>query len=333
LHISLPGLLEAAILPDLNPQEFPALCTLLSRATVQVNREICLENVLKSYFQGLPKGNIPSGAIEAKLWGLEPKAGEYWCKADPISPVLDHKTAYLQDNSQLHLTDQEINQLGETLKAFFAEDQLDLHLQNSQHWYCKMNGHTQVAMNDMWELWGKSMAMLLPSGPDENYWRRFLTECQMLLMQHPVNQQRQAKGQPIISSLWFWGVGTLPESLKTTFKKVYSDEALVRGLAHLADCEHAVMPKQLSLNESNSLYFDSSFMRYAKLQAAEEAYVLLGQYERDYFQPLLTALKQKQLATLVIETQTCRFEIKPRHLHYFWRNVKSLQHIYNKNHE
>jgi hypothetical protein len=32
----------------------------------------------------------------------------------------------------------------------------------------------------------------------------------MLLHEHPVNQQREARGAPVVNALWLWGGGTLP---------------------------------------------------------------------------------------------------------------------------
>jgi hypothetical protein len=41
-------------------------------------------------------------------------------------------------------------------------------------------------------------------------WRHAINEAQMVLHAHPVNQARQAAGQPVVNSLWPWGGGRLP---------------------------------------------------------------------------------------------------------------------------
>ena len=54
-------------------------------------------------------------------------------------------------------------------------------------------------------------AEILPRGRDAGALRRLMTEMQMLLHEHPVNTQRQARGLPAINAIWIHGEGILSD--------------------------------------------------------------------------------------------------------------------------
>jgi len=51
---------------------------------------------------------------------------------------------------------------------------------------------------------GKEISRYLPQGSEGADWRKTLTEMQMVLHSHAVNQAREQRGQVRIDSLWFW---------------------------------------------------------------------------------------------------------------------------------
>ncbi len=48
----------------------------------------------------------------------------------------------------------------------------------------------------------QEMRAFLPMGEDSSKWNRWMTEVQMLLHMHPVNQQREALGQQTVNWVW-----------------------------------------------------------------------------------------------------------------------------------
>src|SRR5690606_8083595 len=48
---------------------------------------------------------------------------------------------------------------------------------------------------------------VLPQGRDAPWVRRTMTELQMLLHEHPVNESRAARDKPTVNALWLWGHG------------------------------------------------------------------------------------------------------------------------------
>ncbi len=74
---------------------------------------------------------------------------------------------------------------------------------------------------------------------------RWLNEVQMFLHGHPINEKRQAAGQPAINSLWLWGGGTLPAATSGEFSAVFADNLLAAGLARASGIALHGRPKCL----------------------------------------------------------------------------------------
>jgi hypothetical protein len=62
------------------------------------------------------------------------------------------------------------------------------------------------------------------------HWQRILTEIQMALYAHPLNQAREARGELLVSSLWLWGGGrAMPFNPDCSLGLNPSQPPLVRG--------------------------------------------------------------------------------------------------------
>ncbi len=65
---------------------------------------------------------------------------------------------------------------------------------------------------------GREMAGYMPFGPDSSKWRRWMTEMQMFLHDHPVNQNRQKLGQKTVD--WIWLENSKSSFFKRNFHSV-----------------------------------------------------------------------------------------------------------------
>ena len=65
----------------------------------------------------------------------------------------------------------------------------------------------------------------------------------MLFHSHPVNDAREAAGEPTVNSVWFWGGGVLPDALDPVFAGVWGDDPLARGLARASGVAWASLPE------------------------------------------------------------------------------------------
>ena len=292
------------------------LATLLSKAA-KLEVPNTIEKNIKSYFQGFDLGEIPAGALGAFYHEISETLSQQWCRADPIECHVDHQSAYVVGKNHLKLKSTESQTLAGEIKTLLKQDNISLFTPTPMDWFIQIPNETNVCMNDLTEVIGKNMGFLLPSGPDEIFWRRLGTECQMLLSQNTINQQRLSKGLGLVSSLWFWGKGKLPDKLNTHFASVYSNDPTFLGCAKFANISYQQIPTFFDPNHYNvghSLIADN--------QCDLEC------YEQHWFKPLLASLKSGDIHQVTINMGDGRaFVIEPKHLKYFWKGVKPLSHF------
>lgn len=328
IYMFLPGLLSP-MFPERNRVD--SLSKLLSRAACCYHEHLTLEKAIKTFFTGLDHRAIPAGALTALRYNLILPADQgHWCRADPVTTIVDHRTAMISGYRDLEYTAAEQSNLIDSLNILMQEEGITLAALSTHEWVCSLPYHQDVAMNDLLEIMYRPLNTLLPSGPDQGYWHRLLTEIQMALMSSPVNQTRLQQNIPPLSSLWFWGLGQLPQQVKTTFTQVYTNDSVIHGLALCAQVPIFELPlafeKQMTvLEEGNTLIADLQFYVLQKHQQWADWHHLLSYYEQHWFTPLLLALEMNAIDTVTIGCGDGReFIIKKRHLRYFWRKIKSL---------
>lgn len=339
ITLFLPGLLpeishqsHVQTLLDFDFNHLSGLIKLLSKANCSKSAPNSIEKSLKSWFSGLGTGEIAAGALGAYHYDLIFDLQENWCRADPIECLVDHKTVYAIGNQHLELTDQEQNSIVKQLNSFLQEDGLSLIPKNDQEWYCRLTKQTDVSTNDLLQVLHKQLLPLLPSGPDQNYWRRLMTECEMLLMQNPVNILRQQQHKPPVSSIWFWGLGALPQNIKTDFEQIISNDSVIGGLAKCAKVPLGDLPPAFDatwLNDPHHLFIaDLEFVVCLKHQNWEQWYQRLCHYEAHWFKPLLQYLGEGRLHSLILQcADGCEYKITKKHLKYFFRRNKPLKNF------
>jgi hypothetical protein len=77
-------------------------------------------------------------------------------------------------------------------------------------------------------------------------WRSALTEAQMMLASHEVNQARAAAGKPPINSVWFWGEGVKPRDVAKRYSVVHANDAFARGLGALTGADVRTLPRGIA---------------------------------------------------------------------------------------
>ena len=208
MHLTL--LLPGLYWPELDADAWadiatPALGTLLSRG----NRRALDLPDFDDWFAAKCGGPLPSAPLAACQAGLPGKAG-YWLHADPVSLTVARDELILLDAAQFPLKAEEATELVTALNQVFSADGLTFHAPSSEHWFVQAAEAPALSTTTLALARGKHIDPLLPQGEDAMLWQRRLTEMQMLLYGHPVNDQREITGQPLVHSVWLWGGGTFP---------------------------------------------------------------------------------------------------------------------------
>ena len=111
---------------------------------------------------------------------------------------------------------------------------------------CKLKGYADILQSTCaqpHDIPGEPIADFLPRGTGSGVLRDLMAHSEEVLQGHPVNAERQARGDITATMIWlFWGSGKLPDM--PAFKQVYGLDAamtsgvdLLRGLAQMVGME------------------------------------------------------------------------------------------------
>jgi hypothetical protein len=154
---------------------------------------------------------------------------------------------------------------------------------------------------------------VLPQGRDAGKMRRLMTELQMLLHEHPVNQRRLARGIPVANAVWFWGNGdlTTPSSSPQPQPAVcIGHNDFFRGVSRLHDWAHSdeISPQMLT----ERCAANAHVVGVVEL----DSLVVL---ESQWLTPLVKALNQGRFDRLQIILDEWELDIDRWRLKAFWR--------------
>lgn len=180
----------------------------------------------------------PIAAVTAAFDGLDAGHGE-WLRADPVYLQPDRHQAVLLASEALALQADECAALLETINAHFAVDGRRLQAPHPQRWYIQLQETDSIRTTPLPQVMGQGVNQYLPQGKQRQQWHGWLNELQMLLHQHPVNQQRAQAGKLPVNSVWLWGEGRMPSVVTSNFDQVYGDDILLAALAQLTSASYA----------------------------------------------------------------------------------------------
>ena len=238
MHVTL--LLPGALLPRevidalKEPLAHSALATMLARADLVGDTETGapahLAWLAEHVFQtGLPLATAPYAY--AALAGTAPTPGILW-HADPIHLELarDHLVVTPLNRPP---TDAEAGELIDAANALVAEMDARL-LRVADQWFLQAGRRWDLHAEPLSSAIGQPLPATLPAGADASRWNRLLTEIQMTWHTHPVNEAREARGEPTINSLWLHGGGTWSPLKRGAYAAVLADAPEWRGAAQAA---------------------------------------------------------------------------------------------------
>jgi len=334
LSLLIPGLLGP--LPELNDSsmalpECRVLNTWLARADQHVTQ-------CDSYYQQLAElfavqSNYSIAHASAKYDQCD-CVEAYWYRADPVHFKADMDHALLVDCQQLNIEHDEARSLVDHFNRHFAEDGLKLVAAHADRWYLQSQTELNINTTALDDAIGRNVSHFLPTGEGALNWRRLLNEAQMLFHSHPVNEQRENKGQLSINSLWLWAEGESVFSKSSPdFKWVMSNEAVACGLAIASDCEHLAMAESasdVSDIETDGLIVidtDRGPVSYGDVVAWHDAVMEVCHQWLQPFNQLLKNGKIKQINLYTAEGRL--FVITAKKLLRFWRRPVGLNTYMN----
>lgn len=166
---------------------------------------------------GAEDGRLPLTALQRWRMGLAPSSGEVWGRLSLCHWQIGMNDGQLRPGAQLEVNAPEAASIWEALAPLLAER--GLHLEpypvlppHARH--VRLQGaFAQLPCASVERVAGHELSDWLPRAAPRSpaaQLQSLLTEVQMLLYRHPVNDAREARRQPTLNSLWLDGVGALP---------------------------------------------------------------------------------------------------------------------------
>ena len=300
-----------------------ALELLLARAQQQNGSVLGDEQQLFSLFGiSASAGDWPVAAVTRLVDSGTEGDGGYWLRADPVHMQPSRDQVVMFGNSQLNVRSEEMAQLSSEFNQLFAEDGLRLEAPVNHRWYLRVERPPQLTTTPLQAVVGQNIDPHLPRGADALKWHKLLSEIQMLFHGSSVNQRRRQQRQPEINSLWLWGGGVLPVAGAASWQQIWSNEVLSRGLARLTAVAESALPatgeewlEQVTEAGSHLVALDGV----RQMEDVQEWQEFVAELNQSWFDPLLKALKDSDLATITLISDGRSFELNRKQLGRWWK--------------
>ena len=338
MHCTLlvPDLLSASP-PDAAPYHelhLPALTRLLARGRCASFDAVGMEAWLCQAFEIERRNDWPVAPLTLMIDGGDP-GDAYWLRCDPVHLHMRRNQLILAAGGALTPSPQESAALIATLNGHFATDGLSFLACGPQRWYLRVERRPSISTHALHDVIGRDIECCLPSGPDSPRWHALINEIQMLLHAHPVNQAREARGEPAVNSIWLWGGGVKPTVQGRHFTEVWASDALARALATFGQVPvHPLPANAVPLLAPEPGAPGRHLVVMPQLRDAVQYgdiaqwRATLSMLERDWFSPLHEALRRRRLSGLTLiapgARRCLRCDITGGDLWKFWRPLRPL---------
>ncbi|RQP25004.1 hypothetical protein [Piscinibacter terrae] len=151
-------------------------------------------------------GALPFAAHAAAADGIE--AGtRAWGLLTPVHWHVGRDHISLADPADLNLGDEESRTVFEAVRPLFETEGFELVYATSTRWYAAHEDFDRLPCASIDRVIGRNVDLWLPTHPEARLVRRLQNEVQMLLYNHAVNDEREARGEPTVNSFWLSGCG------------------------------------------------------------------------------------------------------------------------------
>lgn len=252
--------------------------------------------------------------------------GSAWLRADPAYVRPDINGArLLAHGPALALDATDVDAFLPALRPLFGDAGVPIDAPNPSRWYLRLSAGAKwppfvppdLALGD--DLFDHLPGASADESGEGRRWRALLSEAQVVLHNHPHNAERLAKGLAPVNSLWFWGAGVLPGSVRTAYASIATDDDALEAMALLAGAATGALPAAWSstplLNMGGNANADSALfdLRHVRDLAA---------LERDWLAPLHADILAGRIQRATLDFGDGQaFILAPGQRWRFWRRA------------
>lgn len=160
-------------------------------------------------------GRIPWAAWHRRQQGLA-NDGQAWAFVTPCQWHVTTDQVTLRDPDTLSLDDAASRALLAIVAPWFAEDGITLVYDQPTRWLARSPMFAELATASLERVLQRDVRAWMPDVRTARTLHRLHSEMQMLLYTHAFNDERAARGLPVINSFWVHGTGALPAAPPAT---------------------------------------------------------------------------------------------------------------------
>jgi 2,3-bisphosphoglycerate-independent phosphoglycerate mutase len=252
--------------------------------------------------------------IEAAAMGVSLAPEDVAFRCNLVTLGFEGEALVMEDYSAGHISNEDAKELITTLASELGNESFQFYPGVSyRHLLVWRGGVEAMDLTPPHDISDQPVAPHMPKGEGSKTLLEVMTNAQMLLKAHPVNRQREERGEKTANSIWLWGQGRAPRL--NPFVELYGVEGavisavdLVKGLGLLAGLEFISVPGATGYLDTNyrgkgeyalEALKDKDFI-YVHVEAFDEAGHLgdaekkvkaLEDFDRELVAPLLEGLQ------------------------------------------
>jgi hypothetical protein len=223
------------------------------------------------------------------------------CFATPVHYVAEMTTVRLPRDGILSLTAAVAEALATDFNRVWRGAGIGLTAARSGRLFCLFDRPLAALTRDPREALGQSIEEYLPVGEGSATLRQLISEVEMWLFQHAVNDARGRAGERVVSGLWFWGGGAPLAAMPPLHGWVGGSD----------DFFNAFGARQHAGSGSGVVAVDET-----------PGGAAWQDIESRWLRPMIDQLRDGESSRLEISVEDWRFVLNSRTLRRFWRRSK-----------
>lgn len=232
----------------------------------------------------------------------------YWFVLHPVHLHIASNHLVLTDFRQLSLTDNDSRTLFKKAQELCSEIGLQLVYGDSLHWFLRADAWSDFSTTSPDAACGHNIEIWSPKGQQVLAWRKLQNEIQMEWFIHPIQEQRQQRGEKIVNGLWLWAGTLLPQNIASENSNPIH--------FNCSATEFIQSPQLTLLNQLTSPALAGDWGAWAQQMI---------ELEHTWFKPLYSALKTRRLKNidLILSNSNTLLNIQTssNSLRQFWRSA------------
>jgi len=262
-------------------------------------------------------------------------ASHWFMRADPVYVMPNRDHLELIGNHGLALTLQQSESIVKAINDLYADTSWTMRVVTPDKWVLEQASPIRVSTHPLNEAIGRNVSHHLPFGDEAKHWTGLMNELQMLLHGLAINREREQQGMMPVNSLWFWGVGQIPDVVihdhDTGFVQCWSASEIALAMAKLRDIPRCDLPgdaakwlQQVITPGRHLVIFDEPDI--AQLGVDPDlGWEEVNNFAEDWIQPIMAALQSGRINSVTLVTDHGHQHYLTRALNTrWWRRNKAL---------